>query len=98
VRSTDEHGLGFDAQWADDLHHALHVALTSESQGYYRDFARYETAWSGAAWSDTAKSDTAKSDTAERSAVSGHAAPDHAAPDHAVSDHAVSDHAVSALL
>ncbi|HET7788623.1 MAG TPA: malto-oligosyltrehalose trehalohydrolase [Myxococcales bacterium] len=27
-----------DASWADDLHHAIHVALTGESQGYYADF------------------------------------------------------------
>ena len=27
-----------DGSWADDLHHTLHVALTGESQGYYRDF------------------------------------------------------------
>ncbi|MDH6132520.1 maltooligosyltrehalose trehalohydrolase [Kitasatospora sp. MAA4] len=33
-------GLGLSAQWSDDLHHALHAALTSESQGYYADFAR----------------------------------------------------------
>ena len=26
---------GFDAQWADDFHHELHVGLTSESHGYY---------------------------------------------------------------
>lgn len=32
-------GLGLDAQWADDVHHALHVALTGETQGYYADFA-----------------------------------------------------------
>nr|MBA2464085.1 DUF3459 domain-containing protein [Nocardioidaceae bacterium] len=25
-------------QWADDVHHALHVALTGEKQGYYADF------------------------------------------------------------
>ena len=30
---------GLDGSWADDLHHALHVALTGESQGYYGDFA-----------------------------------------------------------
>ncbi|MEW1778498.1 malto-oligosyltrehalose trehalohydrolase [Streptomyces sp. NPDC086777] len=35
-----EHGLGLDAQWNDDFHHALHAALTGESQGYYADFAR----------------------------------------------------------
>ena len=27
-----------DGSWADDLHHAIHVALTGESQGYYADF------------------------------------------------------------
>ncbi|MFF3194550.1 malto-oligosyltrehalose trehalohydrolase [Streptomyces misionensis] len=35
-----EHGLGLHAQWNDDFHHALHTALTGESQGYYADFAR----------------------------------------------------------
>ncbi|WP_328394930.1 malto-oligosyltrehalose trehalohydrolase [Streptomyces sp. NBC_00390] len=33
-------GLGVHVQWNDDFHHALHVALTGESQGYYADFAR----------------------------------------------------------
>ena len=31
-------GLGLHGQWADDVHHALHVALTGETQGYYADF------------------------------------------------------------
>jgi maltooligosyltrehalose trehalohydrolase len=31
-------GDGLDAQWSDDFHHSLHVALTGESLGYYRDF------------------------------------------------------------
>ncbi|UXY22567.1 malto-oligosyltrehalose trehalohydrolase [Streptomyces cynarae] len=35
-----ENGLGVHAQWNDDFHHALHTALTGESQGYYEDFAR----------------------------------------------------------
>ncbi|MFI9568816.1 malto-oligosyltrehalose trehalohydrolase [Streptomyces rishiriensis] len=35
-----ENGLGLHAQWNDDFHHALHTALTGESQGYYADFAR----------------------------------------------------------
>ncbi|OIJ96876.1 malto-oligosyltrehalose trehalohydrolase [Streptomyces colonosanans] len=35
-----ERGLGVHAQWNDDFHHALHTALTGESQGYYEDFAR----------------------------------------------------------
>ena len=32
-------GIGLDAQWADDVHHGLHVVLTGESHGYYADFA-----------------------------------------------------------
>jgi maltooligosyltrehalose trehalohydrolase len=32
-------GLGLHAQWADDVHHAWHVLLTGETQGYYADFA-----------------------------------------------------------
>ncbi|GHF38873.1 malto-oligosyltrehalose trehalohydrolase [Streptomyces morookaense] len=32
-------GHGIHAQWNDDFHHALHTALTGESQGYYADFA-----------------------------------------------------------
>ncbi|MEL6544844.1 MAG: DUF3459 domain-containing protein [Myxococcota bacterium] len=31
-------GKVFDAQWNDDLHHALHVAATGEDGHYYRDF------------------------------------------------------------
>jgi maltooligosyltrehalose trehalohydrolase len=33
-----EGGYGLDAQWDDDVHHALHSALTGERQGYYCDF------------------------------------------------------------
>jgi 1,4-alpha-glucan branching enzyme/maltooligosyltrehalose trehalohydrolase len=29
----------YDAQWNDDVHHALHVLLTNERDGYYRDYA-----------------------------------------------------------
>lgn len=29
---------GFDAQWNDDGHNALHVLLTGETEGYYADF------------------------------------------------------------
>ena len=31
-------GYGIDAQWCDEFHHALHVALTGERSGYYVDF------------------------------------------------------------
>jgi len=31
-------GLGLSAQWNDDFHHALHVLLTGERDGYYSDY------------------------------------------------------------
>jgi maltooligosyltrehalose trehalohydrolase len=31
-------GLGLSGQWSDDFHHAVHVAVTGERQGYYGDF------------------------------------------------------------
>jgi maltooligosyltrehalose trehalohydrolase len=30
---------GHDAQWADELHHEIHVALTGEREGYYGGYA-----------------------------------------------------------
>lgn len=42
IRSPDLGGFGLDAQWNDDLHHALHVVLTGERQGYYCDFGRFD--------------------------------------------------------
>ncbi|TIH38302.1 malto-oligosyltrehalose trehalohydrolase [Subtercola vilae] len=35
-RESEGHGL--TAQWSDDFHHAVHVALTGETTGYYADF------------------------------------------------------------
>ncbi len=29
----------YNAQWNDDIHHALHVLITSENDGYYSDYA-----------------------------------------------------------
>src|SRR5207245_3991832 len=34
-----EGGLGLDAVWSDDFHHAVHSRLTGEKGGYYVDFA-----------------------------------------------------------
>jgi maltooligosyltrehalose trehalohydrolase len=39
VTPVEAGGLGMTAQWSDDFHHALHVLLTGEAQGYYGDFA-----------------------------------------------------------
>jgi maltooligosyltrehalose trehalohydrolase len=33
-----EGGIGLDAVWSDDFHHAVHVRLTGERGGYYADF------------------------------------------------------------
>jgi maltooligosyltrehalose trehalohydrolase len=38
VRGKDVGGYGLDAHWSNDLHHAVHVALTGERAGYYADF------------------------------------------------------------
>jgi maltooligosyltrehalose trehalohydrolase len=45
VIPTTQGGLGMTAQWDDDVHHALHVALTGERNGYYADFAGGTEAW-----------------------------------------------------
>lgn len=38
VRPQSENGLGLDAQWSDDFHHAVHAFLTGERHRYYQDF------------------------------------------------------------
>jgi maltooligosyltrehalose trehalohydrolase len=38
IRPVAIGGLGLDATWADDFHHALRVLLTGERDGYYADF------------------------------------------------------------
>jgi maltooligosyltrehalose trehalohydrolase len=38
VRPQAEGGFGLDATWHDEVHHAIHVALTGEKDGYYADF------------------------------------------------------------
>ena len=43
VTPTAEAGFGMDAQWDDDVHHALHAYLTGETFGYYNaDFGTAE--------------------------------------------------------
>ena len=39
IRPRAVGGLGLDAQWGDDLHHAIHTAVTGERDGYYVDYA-----------------------------------------------------------
>jgi maltooligosyltrehalose trehalohydrolase len=39
TRDAQGRPLRADAQWNDDLHHALHVLATGETDGYYIDFA-----------------------------------------------------------
>jgi maltooligosyltrehalose trehalohydrolase len=38
IAPKEDYGLGFDSQWADDYHHALHTTLTGERDGYYEGF------------------------------------------------------------
>jgi malto-oligosyltrehalose trehalohydrolase len=39
ARAADGAPLFADAQWNDDFHHAMHVLLTGERDGYYGDYA-----------------------------------------------------------
>ncbi len=38
-RQPDGHPRWYVAQWNDDIHHALHVATTGQTSGYYADYA-----------------------------------------------------------
>ncbi len=40
IRPSDVGGLGLDAQWSDDFHHALHAIVTGNRRGYFADFGR----------------------------------------------------------
>ena len=42
VRPREMGGHGFNAQWSDDFHHALHALMTGERCGYYCDFGALE--------------------------------------------------------
>jgi maltooligosyltrehalose trehalohydrolase len=42
LRSPDSGGLGFDAQWLDDFHHALYVLIDPDGWKHYRDFGSVE--------------------------------------------------------
>ncbi len=61
---------GHDAQWADELHHALHVLLTGERDGYYApygkvaDLARALSRTAAASGSSSARRTTTRSATA----------------------------------
>ncbi|MTD13949.1 malto-oligosyltrehalose trehalohydrolase [Nakamurella sp. YIM 132087] len=42
ITAREAGGYGLTAQWSDDFHHALHVALSGETTGYYEDFAELD--------------------------------------------------------
>lgn len=42
ITPRDHGGLGMTAQWDDDIHHAIHTAVSGERQGYYSDFGTLE--------------------------------------------------------
>jgi maltooligosyltrehalose trehalohydrolase len=43
ITPRDQCGYGLTAQWDDDVHHAIHTAVSGERQGYYADFGSLET-------------------------------------------------------
>jgi maltooligosyltrehalose trehalohydrolase len=42
VMPRDRGGLGLDAQWCDNFHHALMTVLSGDTSGYYADFGKIE--------------------------------------------------------
>lgn len=55
VTAREAGGHGLTAQWSDDWHHAVHVAVTEETDGYYADFADPQAlpkAWSSGFFHD----------------------------------------------
>ena len=38
IRPPESGGYGLDAEWADDFHHVMHVALTGGQENYYADY------------------------------------------------------------
>ena len=65
IRDRQAYGYGLSAQWDDDVHHALHSALTGERQGYYVDFGSLATL--GKAFTDAYVHDGTWSTFRERS-------------------------------
>ena len=43
ITPREHGGYGMTAQWDDDIHHAIHSAVSGERQGYYSDFGSLET-------------------------------------------------------
>ena len=43
ITPRDRGGYGMTAQWDDDIHHAIHAAVSGERQGYYADFGSLQT-------------------------------------------------------
>jgi maltooligosyltrehalose trehalohydrolase len=43
ITPRDQRGYGLAAQWDDDIHHAIHTAVSGERQGYYADFGSLAT-------------------------------------------------------
>lgn len=43
ITARERGGYGLTAQWADDIHHAIHTAVSGERQGYYADFGSIAT-------------------------------------------------------
>lgn len=42
VRERNNCGYGFNGQWNDDFHHALHCFLSGERSGYYMDYGNFD--------------------------------------------------------
>ena len=66
ITPRDRGGYGMTAQWDDDIHHAIHAAVSGERQGYY---ARFRVA--GDAGADAARTATSTRARTRRSGAAG---------------------------
>jgi malto-oligosyltrehalose trehalohydrolase len=41
ARGPEQEARWYDAQWNDDIHHALHVLISGETDGYYADYSQH---------------------------------------------------------
>lgn len=42
INPVEKGGYGWDGQWIDEFHHAIHAVMTGETNGYYSDFGEME--------------------------------------------------------
>ena len=68
ITPRDRGGYGMTAQWDDDIHHAIHAAVSGERQGYYADFGSLQTLPARSSMGTSTPGRTRRSGTADTAA------------------------------